>query len=160
MYESISNNPDNPFVSNSILYNFDKEEHKEHKEKIELNTSDTTELKKVYGIGSYYSGKIVRYRERLGGFYSVEQLKEIRMREGTYERIAPQLKADTSLIRKINLDTIGFKDLLRHPYFDYEQTKRVFRLRKRNKHITADDLLKEKIINKEEFLKVKIYCAD
>lgn len=128
--------------------------------KIELNSSDTTELKKVYGIGSWYSNLIVKYRKRLGGFYDVSQLREIKMRKGAYETISPQLYADTTQIKKIDLDTISFKNLLRHPYFNYAMVKRVFNLRKSNNHITSNDLLENKIINLNQYCKIKVYCAE
>ena len=128
--------------------------------KIELNSSDTTELKRVYGIGSWYSRKIVRYRERLGGFYCVSQLREIKMREGTYERISPQLYVDTSYIRKINLDTIGFKNLLSHPYFDYDMVKGVFKLRKEDSNITSKDLLEKNIVSRSQYQKIRRYCIE
>lgn len=125
---------------------------------VELNTADTTELKKVYGIGSWYSRKIARYRDRMGGFFSVNQLKEIKMREGTYERIAPQLYVDTTKVRKIDLDTIGFRNLLRHPYFDYEMVKKVFSLRRKKAHVSIKDLLNDGIISCEEYNIIKRYC--
>lgn len=125
---------------------------------IELNSADTTELKRVYGIGSWYSRKIVRYRERLGGFFSVTQLREIRMREGTYERISPQLYVDTTNIRRINLDTIGFKNLLRHPYFDYPMVKKVFNLRRKDKNIISKDLLDNEIVSSSQYRRIKRYC--
>jgi hypothetical protein len=102
----------------------------------------------------------VRYRERLGGFYSVTQLKEIKMREGTFERISPQLIVDTTYIKKINLDTIKFKNLLRHPYFDYEMVKKVFNLRKKDSHITSKDLLENKIVTPAQYKKIKIYSRN
>ena len=46
-------------------------------EHIEINGADTTLLMKIPGIGSYYASRIVRYRERLGGFASAQQLEEI-----------------------------------------------------------------------------------
>ena len=45
--------------------------------RVELNTADTATLKKIPGIGSYYARRIVDYRNRLGGFVSVAQLKEM-----------------------------------------------------------------------------------
>lgn len=125
---------------------------------IELNSADTTELKRVYGIGSWYSRKIFRYRERLGGFFSVAQLKEIKMREGAYERIFPQLYVDTTCIRKINLDTVGFKNLLRHPYFDYPMVKKVFNLRKKYRNLTAKDLFDNGIVSSSQYIRIKRYC--
>jgi competence protein ComEA len=44
---------------------------------IDLNAADTTELKRVYGIGSKLSARIVRYRESLGGFAHPGQVREV-----------------------------------------------------------------------------------
>ena len=44
---------------------------------MKINAADTTGFKSLKGIGSYYSSKIVKYRKALGGFTSVEQLKEV-----------------------------------------------------------------------------------
>ncbi len=128
--------------------------------KVELNTADTTDLKKVYGIGSWYANKIVRYRERLGGFFTVQQLKEIKMRKGTYERISPQLYTDTSHIVKIDLDTISFRNLLRHPYFNYDMVKKVFYFRKKQGNVFIQDLFMDGTISQNQLVKIKKYCKN
>ena len=46
-------------------------------ERIALNTADTAQLRHVPGIGPYFARKIVEYRQRLGGYYRVQQLLEI-----------------------------------------------------------------------------------
>ncbi len=55
---------------------FSKEETDENLN-LDLNTADTVSFKKLKGIGSYFSKKIVEYRDELGGFHSKEQLLEI-----------------------------------------------------------------------------------
>jgi DNA uptake protein ComE-like DNA-binding protein len=45
---------------------------------LSLNDADTTALRQVPGIGPVYARRIVSYRQRLGGFYRVEQLREIK----------------------------------------------------------------------------------
>ncbi|MBQ8969531.1 MAG: helix-hairpin-helix domain-containing protein [Bacteroidaceae bacterium] len=80
---------------------------------ISLNTADTAELKKVPGIGSYYARQIVRYRERLGGYVSLEQLEEI---EGMPEGVSRWLQLDTSQIRRIDVNHATKNQLVRHPY--------------------------------------------
>lgn len=45
--------------------------------KIDLNSADTTALKRIPGIGSYYARKIIAYRERLGGFVWASQVDEV-----------------------------------------------------------------------------------
>ena len=56
---------------------FAKTEKLAEHEKISINTVDTAEWKKVPGIGSAYAARIVKYRNLLGGFYEVEQLREV-----------------------------------------------------------------------------------
>lgn len=94
---------------------------------INLNTADTTMLKGIPGIGSYYAGRICRYREQLGGFISTEQLSEI---EGLPADIAAWLTVEADPhIRRLNVNTADFKTLVRHPYLNYEQVKAIFRHR-------------------------------
>ena len=54
-----------------------KQEKLSASESISLNKSDTADWKKVPGIGSSYAKRIVKYRALLGGYKSVEQLKEV-----------------------------------------------------------------------------------
>lgn len=90
-------------------------------ETLDISKSDTTELKKIPGIGSYYAGKIVKYRERLGGFVSIKQLEEI---DGLPPNITRWFTlSDKSCIKKLHINHATFKELIRHPYLDYEQTK-------------------------------------
>lgn len=88
---------------------------------VDLNTADTTTLKRIPGIGSYYAGKICRYRERLGGFLSVGQIKEV---GGLPAGIEQWFKVDDApRVVKIDLNRADFKTLVRHPYLTYEQVK-------------------------------------
>lgn len=87
---------------------------------IPLNTSDTTLLKQIPGIGSYYASKIQRYKERLGGFVSTIQLREI---EGLPGDIQRWFHFDPVTIKKISVNKASFKELVRHPYLNYEQVK-------------------------------------
>lgn len=89
---------------------------------IALNASDTTALKLIPGVGSYTATKIVRYRERLGGFVSKSQLNDI-------PDLSPDIHRwfhfDATDIRRIPINTATFKDLVRHPYLSYEQVKAI-----------------------------------
>lgn len=73
--------------------------------RIELNGADSATLVGVRGIGPLTAGRIVRYRERLGGFVRVEQLLEVRgMLEKNYQQILPQIWVDSSKIQKIDIN--------------------------------------------------------
>lgn len=88
---------------------------------LDLNTVDTLTLRKIPGIGMGYSRSIVSYRERLGGFVSVAQLKDI---EGLPARIEEWFSIEEQVaVRTISINKSDFKTLVRHPYLSYEQVK-------------------------------------
>ena len=88
---------------------------------LNLNTVDTLTLRKIPGVGVGYSRSIVSYRQRLGGFVSVAQLKEI---EGLPDRIEEWFTVDENAeVNRISINKSDFKTLLRHPYLSYEQVK-------------------------------------
>lgn len=88
-------------------------------ETVPLNGSDTTQLKRVPGIGSGYALAIVRRRERLGGFYSERQLLEI---DGLPEQAVRYVRVDGSVAR-ININKLSFSRLRQHPYINYYQAR-------------------------------------
>lgn len=91
-------------------------------EHIEINGADTTLLMKIPGIGSYYASRIVRYRERLGGFASAQQLEEI---DGLPESAIAYIKIDNQQIRKLNLNKLTLNQLKKHPYLNFYQAKEI-----------------------------------
>ena len=91
-------------------------------EHIEINGADTTLLMKIPGIGSYYANRIVRYRERLGGFASAQQLEEI---DGLPESAIAFIKIDEQQIRKMNLNKLTLNQLKKHPYLNFYQAKEI-----------------------------------
>ena len=87
---------------------------------IPLNASDTTALRGIPGIGSYRAAQIVRYRERLGGFVSLDQLNEI---EDLPPGITRWFRFDPVRPTPLRINRASFKQLVRHPYLSYEQTR-------------------------------------
>ena len=97
---------------------------------VELNAADSTTLKKVPGIGPVFSRRIVKYRELLGGFYTVEQLSEVYgIDEERYESLKTWFIVDTNFIRKIPVNQRTFKQLAAHPYISYKQARTIEWLR-------------------------------
>ena len=90
-------------------------------EQIDLNAADTTLLKRVPGIGSYYARRVVAYRERLGGFYSTDQLFEI---EGFPEAAVDFLNCKP-LTRRLNVNKLSLSQLRQHPYINFYQAKAI-----------------------------------
>ncbi len=87
---------------------------------LELNSTDTAQLVKIRGIGKYTANSIVYYRKSLGGYISVEQLKEVRgVTPENFEKIKAFFIVDTSKIEKINVNKASVEKLKRHPYIRY-----------------------------------------
>ena len=91
-------------------------------EHIDLNRADTTALKKVPGIGSYYARKVVAYRENLGGFCSTNHLLEI---EGFPQEATGFFVLKPSDVRKLNVNHLTLAQLRKHPYINFYMAKAI-----------------------------------
>lgn len=83
-----------------------------------INSSDTSQWIALPGIGSKLAARILAYREKLGGFYKVEQVKEVYgITDSVFEKIRPRLKPEPDLVRKMDLNTTDNETFRKHPYF-------------------------------------------
>lgn len=128
----------------------------------ELNSADTTLLAKLPGIGSGRAKMIVNRRRELGGFYSVEQLKEIdAMPDSIVEALTPYIIIELDSVKLIDVNRASVKQLHRHPYISYYQAKAIYDLRwdKHHKGRIEDleDIRKLKEFTDEEFERVRWY---
>lgn len=91
-------------------------------EKPELNSADSAGLVKVKGIGPVFARSIINYRDLLGGYALLEQLNEVYIlqdKPDAVQRIISQIKLDTTVIRRININTASEKDLASHIYINW-----------------------------------------
>lgn len=125
--------------------------------KVELNGADSAMLDAVRGIGPYYAKKILSYRELLGGYYSVEQLKEIKMTYFNTDSAAYYFFVDSGLIRQRDLDTMSFKSVLRHPYLEYENVKAIFNAKRKFGRLSYALLEEKQVLPPLILKKIKPY---
>lgn len=114
-----------------------------HGEYVVLNIADTTTLKKVPGIGSYYARQIMNYGLRLGGYVSVAQLREVGC---VPEETFSYFRVDSLRVKKLNLNTLTLNQLKAHPYIDFFQARAICDYRRMNgplKSLEDLKLLKE-----------------
>ena len=133
---------------------------------LNLRTADTTELKLIRGIGAYRAQQIVRYREQLGGFASVEQLREVKALQPL---LADSLAAD-SLFMHFVLDSVITnplrinstrpESLQRHPYLSFEQAKAIYELRRRKIRLKSIDQLRDlDCLTEADLLRLQPYLS-
>ena len=95
---------------------------------VDVGLADTTELKKIPGIGSVISRRIVGYRKSLGGFYDLSQLREL-------DCITPAMmewfKLESMQIQKMPINKVGLDRLRSHPYINFYQAKVIVEYRKK-----------------------------
>jgi len=135
------------------------QENKTIAEKIEINSADENELKKLNGIGPSFASRIVKYRNLLGGYCNVEQLMEVYGMDSTrYSGITDAVEINTELIEKINVNTSTYKTILRHPYIDKEITNAIVNYRaKVGKIKSIEELRENKIIADLVFNRISPY---
>ena len=116
------------------LPHFEKVEKYEPGTIVDLNKADTTELKKIPGIGSAIARMIVTYRNQLGGFFEVEQLREINL---DASQLFAWFSIDETDIRKLAVNKSGVDLLRRHPYINFYQAKVIVEYRRKHGDLTS-----------------------
>ena len=101
---------------------------------VNLNKADTTELKKIPGIGSGIARMIVNYRNRLGGFYKVEQLREINL---DASQLLSWFSIDEADIQKIPVNKSSVDRLRNHPYINFYQAKAIVEYRRKHGNLQS-----------------------
>ena len=125
---------------------------------MDLNAADTTQLKRIPGVGSYYASKICRYRERLGGFVSRNQIKEV---DGLPEDIEKWFEVSPNAsVKTLNINKSTFKQLIHHPYLNYEQVKEIMNyIRKFGPIKSWRDLSLSEHFTPEDFKRLQPYIV-
>lgn len=124
---------------------------------VDINLADTATLKKIPGIGSSIARMIIRYRQRLGGFYKLEQLREINI---DHQKLTDWFKITLETIQPINVNKASIERLFRHPYINIEQAKAIVDLRKKKGKLNSlKDLVLLEEFNNEDFERIKHYIC-
>jgi competence protein ComEA len=105
---------------------------------IELNTADSARLTEIRGIGPSFAVRIARYRNRLGGFCTKEQLKEIFGVDSLkYAEIKDHVSVNPAKVNRININTISFDQLRIFPYLGYKQVNAIIQYRVQHGNYTS-----------------------
>ena len=127
---------------------------------IDLNTADTTLLQTIPGIGSYRARRIVRYREALGGFYDLDQLRKTRGLPDSISKRAVEYLKVGDITRRIKINLANFEELNRHPNINRKQASAVVRYRDKHGHFAgADDVRRIRLFNDQDLVGILPYLS-
>lgn len=126
---------------------------------IDINKADSADLVKLKGIGAFYAKTIIEYRNKLGGFYKIEQLKEVYgINDEVYAKIENFVVVDNPQIKKININTATFGELIKHPYLDKDAVSKILKLHKQiGGFLKIEDLRSYSALTESQFENVKYY---
>lgn len=128
---------------------------------LELNSADSADLIALPGIGPWFAGRIIRYRELLGGFVNPAQLLEVYGMDTTrYNGIASFVTADSTRIQRIDLNNSTFQEVISHPYINREETYAIFRYRDfADSILDPENILRDQIIDRDRFIRMVPYLT-
>lgn len=137
---------------------FPKEENVMANISIDINDSAAEDWQKLRGIGPSFAKRIITFRNRLGGFHSIEQVGETYgLPDSTFQKIKTQLQP-SSIYQKINLNKATESELKSHPYISWNQAKLIISYRKMHgNYKNVNELLQIGALKKEWLDKLKYY---
>lgn len=130
--------------------------------KKDLNAATAEELMAINGIGEILAGRIVKYRNKIGGFIADIQLKDVyglnfQTREVLLEKYTVK---DPALVSKLNINTASVLELAEIPYFNYELAREIVDYRSLHEKIsTFEELAKIKDFPSEKIERIALYLT-
>lgn len=128
---------------------------------IEINTATYEQWVSLPGIGKSWAGKIMRFKEKLGGFTQISQVAEtFGLPDSVYQIIVPFLDLKETKPSTVPLNTASFDQLNQHPYINAQQAKWIIAYRQQHGNFErVEDLLKIPTLNANWFEKTKPYLS-
>jgi competence ComEA-like helix-hairpin-helix protein len=125
-----------------------------------INKADSIQWESLPGIGPALAHRIVAYREKLGGFVSVDQLTEVwNLPDSVFQKIKNRLKSD-DFYKKMDINSCGKTEFGRHPYFGFRLAKIIVNYREQHGLFqTLEDIQKIALIDKIQFERMRPYIT-
>lgn len=125
---------------------------------VDINTADTSALKRLRGIGSVLASRTVKYRDALGGFHHVSQMGEVYgLSPEVFEALKPQLTISNANLKKINLNSLSEAGMSKHPYISRKQAQLISNYRKQHGRVNFEDLKNIHAFDEEFLRKIEPY---
>jgi competence ComEA-like helix-hairpin-helix protein len=161
-YARFGETQDRPGLSeNKPAYSENKPAYVQAIKTVELNGADAEALLSLRGIGPAFSKRILNFRNALGGFVMVEQLKEVYgFPDSTYQQLRDKLVVDAAKAKKININQATEEELGKHPYIGRKLASNIIKFRNEARNFNEIAQLKQvPLINDEKYRKIAPYLS-
>jgi len=124
----------------------------------DINLSTAEELQSLKGIGPVLSSRIIKFRDKLGGFHSVDQIKSTYgLADSVFQDIKPFIQMITP-VHRIDLNQADFKTLNSHPYISFQMAKVISKYKEQHGNFQSiADLKKIKILSEQKIQEIAPY---
>ena len=130
------------------------------KQLLEINSADSLAIVFLKGIGPGFTKRILKYRAMLGGFHSVEQLRDVYgMTDSIYNCLASQIQLDKNNISKIPINAIDFTSLRKHFYFNFQSAQAIINYRNKHGRLNESDIKALGIFSEEKLQLILPYLS-
>ncbi|MDQ2721519.1 MAG: helix-hairpin-helix domain-containing protein [Bacteroidota bacterium] len=128
---------------------------------VDINLADTSDYIALPGIGSKLSQRIISFREKLGGFYSIDQVAETYfLPDSTFQKIKPYLVLKNNSVKQININSASVDEMKTHPYLRYNLANAIAQYRKQHGNFkSVEEVKKIMLITEEIYNKASPYLA-
>ncbi len=126
---------------------------------VDINSADTAAFIALPGIGSKLSQRIISFRDKLGGFYKVEQVAEtFGLPDSVFQKIRTSLVLNSKTVKQININTATVDELKAHPYLRWNLANAIIQYRTQHgNYATVADIKKVMLIDEATFVKIAPY---
>lgn len=130
------------------------------KRPLDVNSADVDEWKSLPGIGDVFAARIIKYRDLLGGFYSVQQIAETYgLPDSTFRALVPLLTVSKKN-RRLDINAASEELLASHPYISRRQARSIVNFRNHHgKYTHINDVMKNYSLTQAWYARISPYLT-
>lgn len=126
---------------------------------ININTADSSQWESLPGIGPVLAARIVKFRDKLGGFHAISQVQEtFGLPDSTFNKIQSYLRLYEVSLKKIDINQTDEQTLAKHPYIRYKLARLIILYRSNHGPFRRpEDLLGIPLVDDSIYRKIEHY---
>jgi DNA uptake protein ComE-like DNA-binding protein len=138
---------------------YEKITYKKERKPVDINSGDSLAFLDLPGIGPGFARRIINFRNKLGGFVSVNQVAEtFGLPDSTFQKIKPMLISGSGAVKQININSATIDELKAHPYIRYAIGNAIVQYRSQHGNFSSvNDVKKIMLITEDIFIKIAPY---